>query len=137
LSDAVGRDAHRFAPRAVMRPAAGALGVLVAAALLGCGSDGSSRTVTTAAPGSSSGSARTATGAAPRRPPPAASARHSATSTSSNCAGGVCSARVNCDGTVYTRRGPGPVSTRSSSIDGKTEVTLDFAGRASDTIVRC
>ena len=149
LSDAIrpfgGRDPHSFSSRAAIRPAASALAVVAAAAMLGCGADGpvsapkSTRTTvapgapapagtgTTARPGSS-GSARTATTSRSQR---------TAASTASNCVDGTCTVRVTCDGTVHSRRGPGPVSTSSSSVNGRTAITLDFAGSASDGVVRC
>jgi hypothetical protein len=149
LSDAIrppgGRDPHSFSSRAAIRPAASALGILAAAAMLGCGADGPvsvpEPTRTTPAPGAtvpagtgttalpgSSGSARTAT---------TSPAQATATSTASNCVDGTCTVRVNCNGTVRSRRGPGPVSTSSSSVNGRAAITLDIAGSASDAVVRC
>jgi hypothetical protein len=149
LSDAIrppgGRDPHSFSSRAAIRAAGSALGIVAAAAMLGCGADGPvsvpEPTRTTPAPGAtapagtgttalpgSSGSARTATTSLSQR---------TATSSSSNCVEGTCTVRVTCDGTVRSRRGPAPVATRSSSVNGRTAITLDFAGSASDTVVRC
>ncbi len=120
-----------------MRLPAGALGVLAAAVMIGCGAGGPASApdpaATSTAPGSSA-PARTGTTAAA---PPSGSSQGAATSTASDCVNGTCTVRVTCNGTVRTRRGPGPVATRSSSVNGRTAVTLDFAGHAHDAVVRC
>ena len=68
---------------------------------------------------------------------PPAGAAQDATSTASNCTNATCEVRVACDGETHVRRGPAPVKTRSSSVDGRSAIVLDFAGSARDAVIRC
>jgi len=58
-------------------------------------------------------------------------------STSSSCTDRTCTVRVTCDGTRRVRRGPAPVATRSSTVNARTTIVLDFAGASRDTAIRC
>lgn len=58
-------------------------------------------------------------------------------STSSECSATTCTVRVACDEVRHVRRGPAPVATRSFTVNARTTITLDFAGAARDTTIRC
>jgi hypothetical protein len=121
-------------------PGPAALGALAAVSLLGCG--GGSGSSGRSSPRSTSTSARTTS--TPAQPParapgqqPGGTAQQHATSTSTSCVDATCEVRATCNGETHVRRGPAPVKTSSSSVDGRSTLVLDFAGSGRDAVIRC
>ena len=117
-----------------------AAGALAAAGLLGCGGDGSPQ------PPAPRGTAAQPTATQPlalpapqpaRPAPPPASSTGQATSTSTSCVDATCEVRATCNGETHVRRGPAPVKTSSSNVDGRSAIVLDFAGSGRDAVIRC
>lgn len=101
------------------------LGALAALGASACGADDAPKPSTTAV-------RTTATAPAAR-----SGGSDTSTATSTSCRNGSCTVRATCKGAVHVRSGPGPVKTRSSSVDDRTSIVLDFAGSVRDSVVRC
>lgn len=96
------------------------LAALALASMLGCGDEGPSK--------------RPATRPDTTFVDPAPGGSGAATSTS--CINRNCTVRATCNGTIHTRHGSGPVKTRTSSVNGKTTIIVDFAG-SKKAMIRC
>jgi hypothetical protein len=71
------------------------------------------------------GDTRTPAGKAPR------------SSAVARCTGAECRVRIRCKGKLHIRRGPAPVSIRTSKTALVTTIIADFAGSKNDALIRC